>query len=255
MYPYNQTSKEISRIQNEIFEKSKLHYEQHTLWNEYIVLLAETNETRGTAISYNCGRTLSNYTADLIFVGQTKEEVEQNFVYTPVEIIYVPSHYFWTKDDYRYLENEVKTFSQMRELALSIISRISDALEKEKMSNKISQVCGPITGGGKGSIKENLKIFSKTIHKLNGENNNFVLDQMPFEPVMHDLAKDWLAQHPSEKYCKPIFDEFYLPIFESGLIKKFFFIHGWQSSKGAQWEHDQAIRLKIEIECLPENFV
>jgi hypothetical protein len=51
-------------------------------------------------------------------------------------------------------------------------------------------------------------------------------------------------------YPMPILEEFYLPLYQSGRIKKFFFVSGWESSFGATWEHDRAKELGIEIHYL-----
>jgi hypothetical protein len=44
----------------------------------------------------------------------------------------------------------------------------------------------------------------------------------------------------------PILETFYHTMFSSGRIRKVYFIHGWESSFGARWEHDLCEKLKIE---------
>ena len=51
-------------------------------------------------------------------------------------------------------------------------------------------------------------------------------------------------------YPEAILDDFYSPIFNSGLIKEFYFMPNWQSSKGANWEHNEANRLGIKVSYL-----
>lgn len=51
----------------------------------------------------------------------------------------------------------------------------------------------------------------------------------------------------SEDFCSLNVYPIYLPIFESGHVSRLYFIHGWQSSRGANWEHQQAERLGIEV--------
>jgi hypothetical protein len=69
-----------------------------------------------------------------------------------------------------------------------------------------------------------------------------VFDQVPFDSKFGQLIT-----HITDRYPTEILDEFYLPIFSSGKIKKLFFIKGWESSFGARWEHDRAKELGIEI--------
>lgn len=113
------------------------------------------------------------------------------------------------------------------------------------MPSPIGQVCGPISTGGAGSIEENLKRFEVAIARLQNTGLN-IFDQMPFEKPMHRI----ISQKIDGKYDKSILDDFYLPIFESGMVKKLYFLPDWESSTGAKWEHEQAKRLGIEIEYL-----
>ena len=127
---------------------------------------------------------------------------------------------------------EATTFEGLFSIAHSILLR---------MPQPISMVCGPITSGGTGTKEGNIKVFKKTIKELSDKNIN-IFSQMPFEKPMWAIQK---TDYYRGGYH--ILEAFYLPIFESGLVKKFFFIRGWESSMGAKWEHEQAKRLGIEI--------
>lgn len=132
--------------------------------------------------------------------------------------------------------NGVQTFSEMKEIALDIL---------RSMPHPVSQVCGPISTGGAGSIEKNLKRFEAAIRFLEAAGLN-VFDQMPFEaPMQRVKTLSVYADYPTG-----ILEEFYLPIFESGFVKKLHFLPDWQTSFGARWEHDQAHRLGIKIEYL-----
>ncbi|MCL5017470.1 MAG: DUF4406 domain-containing protein [Patescibacteria group bacterium] len=138
---------------------------------------------------------------------------------------------YWTPFDIFDLRR-ARSFESLFKVAHSVLLR---------MPQPVSMVCGPITSGGRGGRVENIKIFKKTIDELSAKNIE-VFSQMPFERPI------WKIQRIS--YCEGgynVLDSFYLPIFESGLIKAFYFIRGWESSFGAKWEHGQAKRLKIKI--------
>ena len=138
----------------------------------------------------------------------------------------------WTEEDFKNL-GEVKSFSEMYAIAETILSR---------MPASVDQVCGPITTGGLGSIELNLNHLNDSVKKLQDEGVD-VFDQLPFEKTIHRIFGDTtLAQGHQD-----ILNDFYKPIFESGRITTLYFVSGWQSSKGAQWEHAQAINLSIRI--------
>ena len=140
---------------------------------------------------------------------------------------------YWDEEDFVALK-EAQNFKDLYQIAHLIFAR---------MPGSIGQVCGPIATGGLGSVKANLEVFDATIRKLQGE-GKIIFDQMPFEWPMQDLKKKVTDG------ANTILQDFYLPLFESGKIKTLYFIKGWETSYGANWEHDQAKRLGIEIEYL-----
>ncbi len=138
---------------------------------------------------------------------------------------------YYTQEDLDYI-NRARNFIELSEIALRVI---------RKMPQPIVQACGPIATGGTGSLEMNLKIFGNFIQALVRDGKN-VFDQMPFEEPMQRLKKEEWYRGGDQ-----VLVEFYLPIFESGLIKRLYFIPRWETSFGASWEHEQAIRLGIEI--------
>jgi hypothetical protein len=140
---------------------------------------------------------------------------------------------YWDEKDWQDLEkaeNVVELFS----IAKKII---------DKMGKPLIQVCGPIGSGGLGSIDANLHAFNETVKELQKKGLN-IFDQMPFEEPMQNFKSKAIDK---EKIYNDIMEEFYLPIFKSGAVSKFCFMPNWQSSKGAQWEHEKAKELNIEI--------
>ncbi len=107
----------------------------------------------------------------------------------------------------------------------------------------VGQVCGPISTGGVGSIKENLARFEKAIDDLQKKNIE-IFNQVPFEVPMQRIKS---AREGVGEYDTALLNDFYLPIFESKLVHTLFFMPDWRSSVGAQWEHEQARRIGIEI--------
>ena len=138
---------------------------------------------------------------------------------------------YYTREDYVSIE-KAESFTDLTVIALRIIQRIPQP---------VSMACGPIATGGKRNIEENLEVFKETIQTLvdNGEN---IFSQIPFEGAMQRIK-----QNPQYQGAMQLLEEFYFPIFKSGLVKKMNFIKGWEGSFGATWEHGIAVELGIEI--------
>jgi hypothetical protein len=111
------------------------------------------------------------------------------------------------------------------------------------MPKPITQLCGPISTGGLGSIEANLKNFNDTIIRLQNQGLN-VFNQMPFQQPMHRL-KEKLTKEG--KYSNNILTDFYYPLFKSGVISSFHFLSDWQTSFGATKEHEKAKEFGIKI--------
>lgn len=142
---------------------------------------------------------------------------------------------YWSDEDFLRLTN-ANSIKEVFLVASDIISR---------MPENIGQVCGPISSGGKGSIEENLKELNAVIGKLQ-EDGLHIFDQMPFEETIHRIVNN---TEYNQKY-EDILSDFYEPLFMSGRITTLYFIPGWESSRGANWEHNKAEELGISIVIL-----
>ncbi|MEK9173085.1 MAG: hypothetical protein AAB594_00745 [Patescibacteria group bacterium] len=145
---------------------------------------------------------------------------------------------YLTKKDRKAMA-EAKTFVELGVIAVEVLQRIGE----KTVPKLIGQVCGPITTGGLGSIEANLNEFSKWIKILQGR-SLAIFDQIPFE---EHLFRIWKKSGHNDSN---LLEEFYIPIFESGIVKTLYFIPGWSKSNGAMWEHRQAVRLKLTIDYL-----
>ena len=145
----------------------------------------------------------------------------------------------WNEEDIQALEH-VGSYAEMFALAHSILKRIP---------GPVAQVCGPISTGGKNSIPENLANLKKAIDHLTEKGHN-IFDQTPFEGP---IVRMKILPH-EDQYPYALLDDFYLPIFKTGVVKKLFFLPGWEKSTGAKWEYEQGKQLNIEIEHLPTDW-
>lgn len=142
---------------------------------------------------------------------------------------------YWQEEDFQDLKKS-ETITDVFKVASKVISR---------MPNKIGQVCGPVTSGGKGSIEENLSCLNNSIIELQ-EKGLPIFDQMPFEETFHRIVNN-------EKYNQEygnILSDFYEPLFILGKIDTLYFVPGWESSNGANWEYKKAKELGIETKIL-----
>jgi hypothetical protein len=149
----------------------------------------------------------------------------------------------WNSSDLSALDR-AKTFTDLAFIALGIIYRLP---------GKVEMVSGPISTGGVGSVEGNNKVFEGVIEILTLESGLNIFSQMPFEAKMVEFYCEWHAKNPSEKYCMPILEDFYERLFSSGKVHKLHFIHDWQSSYGATWEHNNCDRWRILKNYLPRD--
>lgn len=141
--------------------------------------------------------------------------------------------------------DSAETFEELADIGIKM-------LEKLSLSGKpIVEICGPISTGGLGSIKDNIKLLEKAIEIANRKGLQ-VFNQAPFESAMARLSKKYPLV---DGYCVAILEIFYRRIFESGLIKKALFLPDWQSSKGATWERNVTKSLGIEVEEYPVEWL
>ena len=146
---------------------------------------------------------------------------------------------YWEAADYAALE-EAQRIADMTAIGLRVAAR---------MPQPVGDVCGPISNGGVGSIEGNLKVFRQTITRLTEEGNT-IFDQMPFEEHIHRVVHDEFGQGAKTE----LLEGFYRPLFESGSIKRLYFITGWESSDGARWEHEAGQQLGLEIIYLADHW-
>jgi hypothetical protein len=155
----------------------------------------------------------------------------------------IPSHY---KDDHRITSEDLfdaQSFENLAHIALA---------ELQSLGDNVSIVCGPITTGGRGSIKENVRVFGACISKLS--ETGVLFNQVPYEGSIARLREVW-EKEGNTGYCMPILETFYAALFASGHITKAYFIPGWESSFGARWEHDKMKEHGVEIIYLTPEWV
>ncbi len=144
---------------------------------------------------------------------------------------------YWTDSDKSATE-VARSFAELLPTALSVIKR---------MPQPVAMVSGPMSTGGSGSIEKNVERFTRAVHALS-QTGITVFNQMPFQEAMSRLLK---RHNHTQAYYMPLLEDFYLPLFESGLITTIYFLPDWQSSTGAAWEHAQCLRLGIGIKPFP----
>ncbi len=114
---------------------------------------------------------------------------------------------------------------------------------------KLGMVSGPISTGGLGSVEANMVAFEGTVALLELIGVP-LFNQLPFEPHMWRIAKrEGVDFNPRE-----LLEGFYLPLLMSGRIGTLYFIHGWEGSSGARWEHGKTIELGLGRIFLPQDF-
>jgi hypothetical protein len=156
-----------------------------------------------------------------------------------MQIVELPP--YWTEEEKRQAA-EAATMSQLARVAFTIL---------ERMPRPIVEVCGPMSTGGVGTLEGNLARFRQAIVVLSRRGYN-VFDQLPFQAEMLRIIQ---SRHVAKgSYCWEILEEFYRPIFTSGLIAQAFFLPDWRTSTGARWERSQAVLARIPMSQLLESW-
>lgn len=149
---------------------------------------------------------------------------------------------YWSDEELTDI-NSAQSYEELLKPAMRLIKR---------MPQPIGQVCGPISSGGVGNLDGNIKIFNKTIKKVR-EKGKIVFNQIPLEDTIHRIKQNSIGSCSERNFA--VLENIYAPLFESGYMKKLFFMSNWKSSRGSVWEHNKGKELNIEIIYLPENFL
>lgn len=144
---------------------------------------------------------------------------------------------YWQQEYFDRLETSL-TYKELFIIAKDVLKR---------MPPPVGQVCGPISTGGANSIEKNLKRFEEAVATLQQQGIE-IFNQVPSEIPMQQIKSTRAREFDS--YDDTLLDDFYLPIFESKLVHKLYFLPDWESSIGAKWEHEQALRLGLKIEYM-----
>lgn len=139
---------------------------------------------------------------------------------------------YWSQEHFDGLE-EALSYKDLFAIAEKVL---------QKMPSPVGQVCGPISTGGAGSVEKNLKRFEQAIADLQSQGVE-IFDQVSFEIPIQRIKS--LREYGN--YDDLLLYDFYLPIFESRLVHKLYFLPDWKSSVGARWEHKQALRSGLDI--------
>jgi hypothetical protein len=139
----------------------------------------------------------------------------------------------WTEVEEKALE-DAGSMGDLAEIALVILERMA------KKKKPIVEICGPMSTGGFGNIKDNMELFEAMIDSAT-EHDLTVFNQVVFQDAMVRL----LPKHSEHHYAWDILDIFYRRIFDSGLISEFLFSPNWYTSRGACWELLESLKVCI----------
>ncbi|MDB5254151.1 MAG: hypothetical protein JWL80_217 [Parcubacteria group bacterium] len=149
---------------------------------------------------------------------------------------------YWTEVELARLET-AEDFHLLAEVAITILARMREVDEE------IIQVCGPISSGGLGDPELN-KLRLEAAIRMAGEQGYHVFNQMPFETAIVRI----MQKYPPGQYCTEVLEVFYRTIFESGYIRRCFFVPNWHTSFGAKWERRACVRLGILLKDIPDSW-
>lgn len=143
----------------------------------------------------------------------------------------------WQEGHYKQLD-ACTSFAEMVIIAKSVIAHLAGG-----RNGQIVQICGPMTTGGLGSFDLNCRLFKNAI-VVARKSGLHVFNQLPFQTAMLKIIH---VKPKNGRYPVEILDEFYEPVFRSGLIHRALFIPKWETSTGSLWERKTLTRIGIPI--------
>lgn len=147
----------------------------------------------------------------------------------------------WSQD---YLEAASKA-KTVNELYCISIEAIASTHKKD-----IHMVIGPMTTGGAGNLDLNMARHKKVVEHFLSQ-GICVFDQSQIDDDMSRI----IDTINIKGYPWLLFEDFFGPLFESGIISKLHLLPDWETSTGTKWEHEKARSLGIELNYLTEDFV
>ena len=153
-------------------------------------------------------------------------------------------YHHWTARHRRMLQEAGTSLPKMIEIALEVISL---------MPPDIHMVSGPVSTGGLGNVKDNLTVLRLGVEWLEEAEGRNVFSQIQFEVGMNGYHTEWSKTCKAGDYCWPILNEFYAPLFATRKFRMFHFLHGYEASVGARWEHLQCQKHGIRKRYLPRS--
>lgn len=135
-------------------------------------------------------------------------------------------------------------YHQLSEIALIVLR------EMATHGRPIVMISGPMSTGGLGSFKANMKNFRKAVEQAK-RRGVFVFDQMPFQDAMIRISRFV----EGAKYDKNILHVFYRTLLRSGLVNEVLFLEDWSSSKGARFERKECLAVGVPVEKYPMHWL
>lgn len=146
-------------------------------------------------------------------------------------------------EDFDRLET-ANSFDELVDIAITILKRI------KKDGHEAVQICGPMSTGGFGNLKDNFAFFGKAVEKAR-EHGVVVFDQTHFQHAMQRLS----GHLKDGEYNMDILEVFYKKVFDSKLISRALFLPNWRTSRGSCWERNFLSQHYIKVEDYPVEWL
>ncbi len=153
-------------------------------------------------------------------------------------------HKIWVARE-REAMNKATSLHDLAEIAIRALQFIHQTCDGE-----IVQICGPMSTGGLGNLKNNMDRFDFAVMKAE-EMGVIVFNQAHFQDAMIRVIRFKEGQ----PYCVDLLEVFYRRVFESGFISRTLFLPDWSTSVGAIWEREVAQSLGIAVEEYPLHWL
>lgn len=147
---------------------------------------------------------------------------------------------YWTEVEREAL-SKADSYEEAADIAIALLARMRE------QGKPIVQICGPMSTGGLGNLRENMQRFQRAVD-IAIEKGITVFNQVAFQEAIIRLSS---YQEGDTEYDMGILERFYRRVFEAGHIDAFLFLPDWESSVGTRWEREVAAKVGIEVKEYP----
>jgi hypothetical protein len=146
----------------------------------------------------------------------------------------------WSKKDIGDLW-KAKTLPDLLEICTGIVLRFPGE------GRTLHLVACHETTGWNSRVGMSPTTLEAAIVHLHEQEGKIVFSQMPLLPKLRQIALAYKAEHPHDQFCKPISEEFYLPLIRQRRFCTIHFVRGFRRLIGSENDYELCLRSRAGV--------